>query len=168
MYEQCGQVKAGEDSFNTCNKWILRRYRNSVGVGIFKSYSDYANGWVTGKLWLNSRQGVKNLSILNIVQTGTGTHSAWYSVDKRALSPVLRRPGREDDYSPPFGVKVMNAWSYTSAPQYAYMASTVTTSFSLHLKNAIHRKCILKIYVFDCSTFVHFLLCLLRYTHSPC
>lgn len=77
-------------------------------------------------------------------------------MDKRALPPVVMRPRREDNYSPPFSVELKNAWSYTSAPQYTYMAYTVTNLFLLHLKKAIRRKYILKINVFDCITVVNF------------
>jgi len=34
---------------------------------------------------------------------------------------VIKRPGREADHSPPFSTEVKNAWSYTSAPQYAFV-----------------------------------------------
>jgi hypothetical protein len=50
------------------------------------------------------------------------------------LSLGVKRPGREADHSPPSSAEVKNASSYTSAPQYAFMAwwsvkkiSTVTT-----------------------------------------
>jgi hypothetical protein len=38
------------------------------------------------------------------------------------LSLGLRLPGREANHSPPSNVEVKNAWSYTSIPQYAFMA----------------------------------------------
>jgi hypothetical protein len=38
-----------------------------------------------------------------------------------ALSPWVKRPGRDADHSPPSSAEV-NAWSYTSTPQYAFMA----------------------------------------------
>jgi hypothetical protein len=31
-------------------------------------------------------------------------------------------PGREADHSPPSSAEVKNAWSYTSTPQYVFMA----------------------------------------------
>jgi hypothetical protein len=34
----------------------------------------------------------------------------------------VKRPGREADHSPPSSVEVKNAWSYTSTPQYIFMA----------------------------------------------
>jgi hypothetical protein len=40
----------------------------------------------------------------------------------RSLSLGVKRPGREADHSPPFSALFRNAWSYTSTPQYAFMA----------------------------------------------
>jgi hypothetical protein len=39
-----------------------------------------------------------------------------------ALSLGLKRPGREGDHPSPFSAEVKYAWSYTSTPQYAFMA----------------------------------------------
>jgi hypothetical protein len=39
-----------------------------------------------------------------------------------ALSLGLKRPGREADHSPPSSAEVKNAWSYTSTPQYVFVA----------------------------------------------
>jgi len=39
-----------------------------------------------------------------------------------ALSLGVKRPEREPDHSLPFSAKLKNAWSYTSTPQYAFMA----------------------------------------------
>jgi len=33
-------------------------------------------------------------------------------------------PGREADHSPASSAEIKNVWSYTSTPQYAFMAST--------------------------------------------
>jgi hypothetical protein len=38
------------------------------------------------------------------------------------LSLGIKRPGREADHSPLSSAEVKNAWSYTSTPQYAFMA----------------------------------------------
>jgi hypothetical protein len=35
-----------------------------------------------------------------------------------ALSPGVKRPGREADHSPPASAKVKDMWMYTSTPQY--------------------------------------------------
>jgi hypothetical protein len=39
-----------------------------------------------------------------------------------ALSLKIKRPEREADHSPVFSVEVKNAWSYTSIPQFMFMA----------------------------------------------
>jgi hypothetical protein len=39
-----------------------------------------------------------------------------------ALSLEVKRPGREAGLSSPFIAEVKNAWSYTSTPQYVFMA----------------------------------------------
>jgi hypothetical protein len=39
-----------------------------------------------------------------------------------ALSLGVKRPGYETDHSLPSSAEVKNAWSYTSAPQYVFIA----------------------------------------------
>jgi hypothetical protein len=39
-----------------------------------------------------------------------------------ALSLGVKRPGREADHSPPSSAEVKNVWSYTSIPEYVFMA----------------------------------------------
>jgi hypothetical protein len=39
-----------------------------------------------------------------------------------AISLGVKRPVREADHTPPSSAEVKNAWSYTSSPQYAFMA----------------------------------------------
>jgi hypothetical protein len=39
-----------------------------------------------------------------------------------ALSPEIKRPGREVVHSPPTRVKVKKMWIYTFVPPYAFMA----------------------------------------------
>jgi hypothetical protein len=38
------------------------------------------------------------------------------------ISLGVKRPGREADHSPPSSAEIKNAWSYTSTPQYVFMA----------------------------------------------
>lgn len=40
----------------------------------------------------------------------------------KALSPDVKRPGRDDDRSPPYNAKFNNEWHYTSTPPLALMA----------------------------------------------
>jgi hypothetical protein len=39
-----------------------------------------------------------------------------------ALSPRVKRPGREADHSPPVGAEVKKMWIYSFTPPYAFMA----------------------------------------------
>jgi hypothetical protein len=36
--------------------------------------------------------------------------------------PVVKRPGREADHSPPASAEVKRTWAYTSNPPYVFMA----------------------------------------------
>jgi hypothetical protein len=51
----------------------------------------------------------QELSLLHVVVPG-------------ALSPGVKRPGREVDHSPPASAEVKKMWTYTSTPPYAFMA----------------------------------------------
>jgi hypothetical protein len=45
---------------------------------------------------------------------------------QEALSPVVKRPGREADHSPPTSAEIKKMWIYTSAPPYVFMAQGTT------------------------------------------
>jgi hypothetical protein len=45
-----------------------------------------------------------------------GAHPASYPMGIGALSPGVKRPGREPDYSPPSSAEVKNLRTYTSTP----------------------------------------------------
>jgi hypothetical protein len=47
------------------------------------------------------------------------------------LSMEVKRPKREDDHSPPYSVKVKNACSYASTPQYGTMQTRSRFFFGL-------------------------------------
>jgi len=57
---------------------------------------------------------------------GAGNFSLHYCIQSSlvpgALSVGVKRPGREADHSPTFSAEVKNVWSYTSTPQYVFMA----------------------------------------------
>jgi hypothetical protein len=57
-----------------------------------------------------------NFSLHYRVQTGTGAHSASYSVGNGASSLAVKRAGREDNHSPQSSATINNAWSYTYTP----------------------------------------------------
>jgi hypothetical protein len=66
--------------------------------------------------------GAGNFSLHHHVQNGSGAHPDSYSMGTRGFSLGVKRPGREADHSPPSSAEVKYAWSYTSTPQYVFMA----------------------------------------------
>jgi hypothetical protein len=67
--------------------------------------------------------GAGNFSLNHCIWNGPGVHPASYPMGTRvALSLGVKRPGREADHSHSSSAEVKNAWSYTSTPQYAFMA----------------------------------------------
>jgi hypothetical protein len=64
--------------------------------------------WFTGWLaWVRSPALVTEFLVLHSIQTGSGTHPMG-TVWGRALSPRVKLPRRESDYSPPCIVEVKN------------------------------------------------------------
>jgi hypothetical protein len=63
-----------------------------------------------------------SFSLRHRFQTGSGFHPASHLMGIQVLTPVVKRLGREADHSPPYGAVVKNALSYTSTPQYIFMA----------------------------------------------
>jgi hypothetical protein len=61
-------------------------------------------------------------SLLHIVQTGSGAHTASFQWVPGDLSPGVKRLGGETDHSPPASAEVKKIWMYTSIPPYAFMA----------------------------------------------
>jgi hypothetical protein len=53
----------------------------------------------------DSRQG-QVVSLLHVVQAGSGAHPASYPIDTGGSSPGVKRPGREADHSPPSNADV--------------------------------------------------------------
>jgi hypothetical protein len=85
------------------------------------------------RFWASYISSFKTLlfSILGYIMLSFG--SIWVSVGvvrqptsnpmgTRETFPIVKRPGLEADHSPPSSVVVKNAWSYTSTPQYVFMA----------------------------------------------
>jgi len=59
---------------------------------------------------------------LHRVRTDLGAHAVSSQSDIGALSSRVKQPGREAHHSPQFSVKVKNARSSTSTPQYVFMS----------------------------------------------
>jgi hypothetical protein len=69
------------------------------------SVQQLAKGWTTEKSELESRYG-QEFSILHVVQTDSGGHPTSYPLGTGALSPGVKRLGREADHSAPTSAKV--------------------------------------------------------------
>jgi hypothetical protein len=74
--------------------------------------------WMVNELGFNSQQG----SHLSLVLAASGAHPFSHPVGARTVSPGVKCPGHEAEYSPPSSAKVKNAWRYTSTPLYVLMA----------------------------------------------
>jgi len=60
-------------------------------------------------------------SIRHRIQTGSGAHPASFPINTGGSYPEIRRPGREDDHSPPSSAEI-NARSYNAISQYVLIA----------------------------------------------
>jgi hypothetical protein len=57
-------------------------------------------------VWISQQD--QEFSLLHAVQTSSGVESTSYSMGTGALSPGVKRPGREVDHSPPASAEVKN------------------------------------------------------------
>jgi hypothetical protein len=68
----------------------------------------------------SSHDSVKNF--LHVVQTGSGVHPTSYPIGTGALSPMVKRLGRDADHSPPTIAEVKKTWICTFITPYVFMA----------------------------------------------
>jgi hypothetical protein len=99
--------------------WFKKLSCQTLGVGIAKWYNaDYGlDDW-----WFESRQWLAIFIFTTVSRLALGPTQLPIQWVSGALSLGVKRPGREADHSPPYSTKIKNAWSYTSTPQYAFMA----------------------------------------------
>jgi hypothetical protein len=64
----------------------------------------------------------QEFSLLHVIQTGSGAHTASYPVDAGDSFTALKWPEREADHPPPTSFEVKKTWVYISTPTYAFMA----------------------------------------------
>ena len=67
-----------------------------------------------GRYGVRIPAGTRYFSLLQNVQTNSGTHQAPYSIGTWVLSRPVKRPGCEVDHLPLSTAEVKNEWSYTS------------------------------------------------------
>jgi hypothetical protein len=76
-------------------------------------------GWPRGQSWSLGR--FKNFLFMES-RPAVGSTQPPIQWVPGALSPWVKRPGREADHSPPASAEVKKLWIYTSTPPYAFMA----------------------------------------------
>jgi hypothetical protein len=95
---------------------------NSSSHVIAQSVNRWATGWTIGVLGFGSRRGLGIFLFTTVTRTALGPTQPPIQWVPEALSLGVKRPGREADHSPPYSAEVKNAWSYTSTPQYVFIA----------------------------------------------
>jgi hypothetical protein len=106
-----------ENNFKEIFKILKARGSRDSSVGIATDYGldDQGGG-------SSSSGRVKKLSLLHIVQTGSGVHRTSYKMGTGGSFTGVKRQGREADKSPPTSAEVKKMWIYTCTPLYVYMA----------------------------------------------
>jgi hypothetical protein len=61
-------------------------------------------------------------SLLHNVQAKLKAHQVFYPTGNRESFSMIKRPGRKANHLSPSRSEVRNAWPYTSAPPYVFMA----------------------------------------------
>jgi hypothetical protein len=82
-----------------------------------------ATGWTIGVLGFDSQPPLGIFLFTTVSRTALGTTQPpiqWVLLG--AVSLGVKLPGREADNSPSSSAEVTNAWSYTSTPQYVFIA----------------------------------------------
>jgi hypothetical protein len=78
--------------------------------------------WTIRVLGFDSRQGLGIYLFTTASRTALGPTQPPIQWVPGALSLRVKWPGCEANHSPPSSAEVKNAWSYTSTPQYVFMA----------------------------------------------
>jgi hypothetical protein len=96
-----------------------------IPISILFSNSGIRAGRTVGVLVLDSRRGLGIFLFTTMTITSLGPTQPPIQWVPGALSlggGGLKQLGREADHSPPSSAEVKNSWSYTSTPQYVFMA----------------------------------------------
>jgi hypothetical protein len=87
-----------------------------IGAVIAQSVLRWATSWTIGILRSYSRRGLRNFLFTTASRTALRPTQPPTQGVTGALSPGVKRAGREAEHSLPSSVEVKNAWSYTSIP----------------------------------------------------
>jgi hypothetical protein len=91
-----------------------------TGAWIAQSVQRLTTGWATEGSEFESRK-VKNIPFSTSSRLALGSTQPPIQWVPGALSPGVKRQGREADHSPPTIAEVKTMWIYTSTPPYAFM-----------------------------------------------
>jgi hypothetical protein len=94
---------------------LVKSHDSSVGIALGYGLDDRGSR-------VRLPAGAGYFSLHHRIQNGSGAHPASYPMGTRGFSLGVKRPERKADHSPPSSAEVKNAWSYTSTPQYVFMA----------------------------------------------
>jgi hypothetical protein len=90
------------------------------GAGIVQSVSDWL--WAGGlRGWSSSPGKFKNFLFSMLARPALGFTQPPIQWVPGALSPGVKRPGREAHHSPPTSAEVKKMWIYTYTPSYAFI-----------------------------------------------
>jgi hypothetical protein len=74
------------------------------------------------KGWVSCADRDKNFLFFTLTRPVLGPIRPTYPMENRNFTPEVKLPRREADHSPPTSAEVKNTWTYTSTPQYVFMA----------------------------------------------
>jgi hypothetical protein len=89
---------------------------------LLQSLHIWATGWTIGVLGFDSRQWLGIFLFTTASRTALGPTQLPIKWVPGALSLGINRPGHEANHSLPSSAEVKNSWSYTSTPQYVFIA----------------------------------------------
>jgi hypothetical protein len=95
---------------------VLPEFDQYLAVGTATGYG--LDEWEVGIRVLKKS---KEFSLLHIVETGSGAHSASYSMSTESSFSGVKRQGREADHSTTTSAEVKKTWIYKSTLPYAFM-----------------------------------------------
>jgi hypothetical protein len=148
----CVSWKLSQQLYNQFTSFTLPVWKSrddSVGIALGCGLDDRVSG-------VRFPAEAENFSLHHRVQNGSGSHPTSYPMGTRGSFPGLKRPRREADHSPPYSAEVKNEWSYTSTPQYAFMAwCSVKAQGQLYLYLCLHFTSIFTESIWNNSQFFH-------------
>jgi hypothetical protein len=101
-------------SWTNCHNWWLVFNSNLTSLGsVVGIAAGYGLNWLLG---VRVPVGTKIFSAPNRPDRRWGPTSLLSNGYRWALSPGVKRPVREADYSPPTNVEIKKIWIYTSTP----------------------------------------------------